>query len=298
MAAVVPAAALCSPSWYVNESSTCPYGRNLTGDITLPNDADFFDLLMVLYGYIPYLVILGAFATLCWYRGTSQLAFLTFGGFVVFMGELVWKPLLSHARPLGSCVFTCGMPSSHATISIGFLTWMLLEGIVRRRVSRNAIFAVELEAPEKPRQRSESYWEDDPPVARITIKQRVKWCVAWCIVLFPVPFSRVALLDHSWAQVTAGSFIGCFEALIFYFLLNRFGAYLDVFLVEKCCLYKGKSCGICSDPFFHNNYEPNHFLKRNTLVRANRALARNARVAIFEADTKVDEQEHSPYGVL
>jgi len=259
---------------------------------------------MVLYGYIPYLVILGGFAALCWYRGTSQLLFLSFGGIVVFMGELIWKPLLSHARPLGSCVFTCGMPSSHATISIGFLTWMLLEGLLRKRVSRNAIFAAEVELPEKPRQRSESYWEDDPPVARITPKQRFKWCVAWVIVLFPVPFSRVALLDHSWAQVTAGSFIGCFEALLFYVILNRFGAYLDVFLVEKCCVWKnGKTCGLCSDPFFHNNYEANHFLKRNTLVRANRDLAKNARTLApisppeIDEDIKTDEPG-SPYGEL
>jgi membrane-associated phospholipid phosphatase len=301
MAAVVPAGALCNPEWYINTSSTCPYGRNLTGDLTLPNDANFFDLLMVLYGYMPYLVILGGFVALCWYRGTSQLVFLMFGGLVVFLGELIWKPLLGAPRPIGSCVFTCGMPSSHATISIGFLTWMLLEGILRKQLSRNAIFAVELEPPRKPRERSESYWEDDPPVARITRKQRVKWVVAWLVVLFPVPFSRVALMDHSWAQITAGSFIGCFEALLFYFLLNRFGAYLDVFLLERCCLMRnGKTCGLCSDPFFHNNYEPNHYIKRNTLVRANRALAKNSRAAVVPSEvdeTKTDEP-HSPYAVL
>jgi len=120
--------------------------------------------------------------------------------------------------------------------------------------------------------------------------------VTWFVVLFPVPFSRVALRDHSWSQVTAGSFIGCFEALIFYFLLNRFGGYLDACLVEKCCLRNGKTCGICYGPCFSNNYEPNHFLKRNTLVRANLALAKHARAPSSEPDET--KNEASAYGQL
>lgn len=224
---------------------------------------------------------------------------------MVFFGELVWKPLLSHPRPVGSCVFTCGMPSSHATISMGFLTWMLLEGILRNKRRGTAIYAPEAERPEETRRRAASYWEDAPPTVRITLKERWKWCVVWAILLFPVPFSRVALYDHSWAQVTAGSFIGCFEAVMFYVLLNRFGAYLDVFLVENWCLRNGKTCGICSNPFFHNNYEPNHFLRINTLVRANRALARNARataLASIVPDASNDENRSeellSPYEAL
>lgn len=268
---------LCPPVWSEVPNGVCPFGTALPGDITLPNDANFFDLLMVIYGYVPYVVILGGFFALCWYRGTAQLAFLFFGGGIVFFGELIWKPILSQSRPYGSCLTTCGMPSSHATISIGFLTWMLLEGLFRKKRHGADLVSVDIELPDSSRARTGSFWEDDSPVARITPKQRAKWCIFWIVVLLPVPFSRVALRDHSWAQVSVGSVLGALEALAFYFILSRFGAYLEFCFIGKSCLRNGRTCGLCIGPLFSNNYEPNHFPKRATLVKANIALARASR---------------------
>jgi hypothetical protein len=43
------------------------------------------------------------------------------------MNELILKKIVAKPRPVGSCNISCGMPSSHATLAVGYCTWILLE---------------------------------------------------------------------------------------------------------------------------------------------------------------------------
>ena len=66
------------------------------------------------------------------FRSTRSLAFLSFILFSVALGELIFKRIVSSPRPARSCLHSCGMPSSHATLSIGYFTLMLLDALVLR----------------------------------------------------------------------------------------------------------------------------------------------------------------------
>ncbi len=58
-------------------------------------------------------------------------------------------------------------------------------------------------------------------IERVTQPFRVEWLYHWyalgyCLLLLPVPFSRVYLHDHSRNQVLVGSFVGMVTAMLWY----------------------------------------------------------------------------------
>jgi hypothetical protein len=120
----------CAPSWYY-DGQGCPYGTRLPGDITLPHGATWFTYLCVFWGYVPFAVSLLSTAEFICKRGTREAAVVLFNAVVVFTNEIIVKNLLDDPRPgsaangdkyrgafVGSCNISCGMPSSHATISV------------------------------------------------------------------------------------------------------------------------------------------------------------------------------------
>ena len=195
----------CPPDWAVvngtvDHDAACPFGTKLIGDVTLPLNAAGLDYLAVLYGEVVYLIP-GALSifVLLWKRGSRELFFCLFGFFLVVVNELGLKRIWTQSRPMGSCNTSCGMPSGHSCISIGYLTWMLLEAwgpslfcFFRLRNQQHAL------------------------------RDRLLWSAAWACFLAPIPWSRVHLLDHSLVQVGAGSGFGVGFALIWYLLLQRF----------------------------------------------------------------------------
>lgn len=70
---------------------------------------------------------------------------------------------------------------------------------------------------------SNSLVESKPPsvAERVTQPFRVEWlyhsyALGYCLLLLPVPFSRVYLHDHSRNQVLVGSFVGMVTAMLWY----------------------------------------------------------------------------------
>jgi len=103
------------------------------------------------------------------------------------LNELVFKQLLGSARPAGSCLTTNGMPSSHALISMGMCVWLVLEVLFHQCV--------------------------EPA-------ERAGCIVALLLALPPVLPSRVALHDHSVAQVAVGGLLGIVLGVVHFALMH------------------------------------------------------------------------------
>ncbi|GLE03287.1 hypothetical protein PINS_up012177 [Pythium insidiosum] len=144
---------------------------------------------------VPYLVPIAiALEFLLHKRSWARLFSFFFIPIVAVINAGIFVPSLGNCsecpRPCGACVASKGMPSGHATNSIGLCLWLLLESIIgfgrRWPMSRKLLFNV------------------------------------GNILLFvPVPYSRVYLGDHTSLQVTIGSANGLVFGVI-YFLVVRF----------------------------------------------------------------------------
>jgi membrane-associated phospholipid phosphatase len=195
----------------------------------------------VFYGYVPALLILFAFLDivvrpLCYSCGigTRELAFLLFVIFQVSIGEGIIKKLFKVPRPEQSCCTTCGMPSSHSTISVGLFALLLLDALWR---STNGL--------------DDRTWSMSR--RRIEVLGRVsfactrnlslRFVLCWGAILLPVPLTRVALHDHTLAQVVIGSAIGCAEAILFW-------TFLQSILVPKVRDRVGKYA--CKNIIYHS----------------------------------------------
>jgi len=254
----------CLPFWYDKNATEqkCPFGTKLPGDVTYPNDADWLDMLAVFWGFAPYIIVLLIFVEFCLKRGTRQLALLGFAGFCPGFNEFLVKPFIALPRPgfanmlttdagkiVGSCVYKCGMPSSHATISIGL--WLLVVLEMAPRI---------VPASERMRKgRVPSFLADfgggcracaDTPIMprdKMTGSQFFGFLMLWTFLLVPVPLMRVRNYDHSIEQVLIGSTAGIVYALIWHQLM--------VTLSNRCVGSLGKYfCG-----FLVHNYVPAEF---------------------------------------
>eukprot|EP00747_Dinoflagellata_sp_TGD_P179995 gnl/TRDRNA2_/TRDRNA2_31721_c0_seq1.p1 gnl/TRDRNA2_/TRDRNA2_31721_c0~~gnl/TRDRNA2_/TRDRNA2_31721_c0_seq1.p1 ORF type:complete len:363 (-),score=23.39 gnl/TRDRNA2_/TRDRNA2_31721_c0_seq1:75-1163(-) len=225
----------CIPKWASlvngNVIGECPYGIKLPGDVTwsydLHDESPVEHLLCVAWGYIPYVVVLSAICELLAKRGTRELQFVAFVGFTTGLNEFVFKHLVKQARPEGSCLHTCGMPSGHSTMSVGFATLMFLD--LSFRICPTNPKAVRQMTLEK-LGRSKSVWEGVKayvtflPISNATVisnGQFIRIFLLWFAVLVPVPASRVMLRDHTIRQVALGSMIGCLEACLWFFISQR-----------------------------------------------------------------------------
>jgi len=251
------------PTSLLNETVQCPFGSAISKvDVTIPLNATFFDWVCVVYGIIPFVVIGFAFLETilraCCHSprglGTRETSFLVFFGIQVLLGELVFKNIISQARPVGSCALTCGMPSSHATMSVGFFMLMFFDAIHRVMPA----FPRDLETAQRfTRSREQEcccgYTTKDlllsipallnfvPITDYHTLKPHsfAVLVVFWGTLLLPVGFTRVALMDHSPEQVTFGSIIGFLEAVAFFSICRHgFQKKLNHLVGKRmCCLF-------------------------------------------------------------
>merc|ERR1712232_821900 len=127
----------CAPWWFLNKSSKCPYGQALPGDVTLPKHPTILACVSVFYGFIPYLVAAGAVVEFILKRGTRNLSFIMCGyvTFIVGLGELIFKRIVQQARPTYTCLHSCGMPSSHSTLAVGYFALMFIDASWRHFAS-------------------------------------------------------------------------------------------------------------------------------------------------------------------
>jgi len=186
----------CKPFWYTDNNSVCPFGTPLPGDVTWQKDVTFWTVVSVFYSYVPYLAAVYILIRFLWWRGTRDISFVLFGAVLVGCNELILKKIVSDYRPgqnyitdragnagieprSGTCLHTCGMPSSHAAIAIGLFLLFNYENLV----------LIDKE---------------------ISTRQFVLYSLMWTVILIPVPYSREILLDHTTQQVMAGMAAGLF----------------------------------------------------------------------------------------
>eukprot|EP00929_Paragymnodinium_shiwhaense_P068708 TRINITY_DN34603_c0_g1_i1.p1 TRINITY_DN34603_c0_g1~~TRINITY_DN34603_c0_g1_i1.p1 ORF type:complete len:389 (+),score=16.67 TRINITY_DN34603_c0_g1_i1:86-1252(+) len=221
----------------------CPYGQALPGDITWPMpppDAGglvasltTLQLIAVVYSYIPYAIGAASVTAFLTQRGTRQLSLLAWLLLMLAVNELVFKKLCREPRPgtmlqvkdytgryAGSCLRTCGMPSSHSILSVGWFTLLFLDAVYRvypyalNGKTQTIALPPQASSFEKTRRCLLMYvWVPWLNHELLTHTQFVVYISAWFVVLVPVPFMRVVLFDHTTAQVAVGSTIGVICAI-------------------------------------------------------------------------------------
>jgi len=180
----------CTPAWSV-ASAPCPYGSHFklyASDFTWPHSAGLVDYLAMFYSSVPFLLLIVIWILLIYYRGQRELA--TFVYFPLMAGIVCQtvKHLVMQIRPDGSCLTSCGMPSGHSNVAIGVATLLLCE-----LFSRDA----------------------NPGIGKALPATFV------ILMLFPVPWSRVWLNDHSVPQVLVGSLLGMASGVIYHVFLRK-----------------------------------------------------------------------------
>jgi membrane-associated phospholipid phosphatase len=229
-----------APGGY-NADAICPYGHRIKFvDVTVPNNATLLEHIWVIYGILPFAVMgLGVIDSVLgvayWHGfGTRSLVFLVFVGLQVALGELIFKRLVQQMRPPESCNYTCGMPSSHSTMSIGFYTLMFLDASYRLMptlpLDENTarIYSrLSGKSTNKFRRCRDSLlvlFNLLPITSSHTLGTYdfILFTTIWSVLLLPVAPSRVALNDHTAEQVVVGGIIGVVEAVLYWVLVQHF----------------------------------------------------------------------------
>ena len=180
----------------------------LTAD---PTRTDVLAGFMIFWGIVPYAMFFTLFATFLFAGDTSSLSFIGLLGCLTIVNEGLLKHTINQRRPVGSCLYfkSYGMPSGHATTSIGVLVNLLLEIWIDREGSR-----------------------------LFTLRNRCLWTVILLFLLLPVPFSRVYLSDHYVSQVLIGSINGTVLAVAWFFFMYKFvKSRLNHWIEYRCCKY-------------------------------------------------------------
>jgi len=235
----------------------CPFGRKMPGDVTWPRpprkDLENYveqlhtiKVIAFLYSYLPFLVAVLVIIDFSIHRGTRQLWVIIWLGLVVLVNEGIVKKLWQQPRPgnllqlksyngkfVGSCVLSCGMPSSHAALATGWFSLLFLDatfrvhpaGILEQTVTHT------LECTRSFRLRPTNFqasvrqartfcglmaltpWV---PHDHLTQQEYVAFVAFWFFMMVPVPFMRVALYDHSLSQVCVGTMVGAVTAFLWW----------------------------------------------------------------------------------
>jgi len=164
--------------------------------ISVPTqDVGFWDVVLVFYGMVPYLVPLALALVIIFVKRTWTLilSFLLIP-IVAVINQGIIVPSLGDcsecARPCGACVVSNGMPSGHAASSIAFCLWFLLETLLGIG----------------------KHW---------SLRKKILVILADLLLFVPDPYSRVYIGDHTPLQVTVVSAIGIVFAVI-YFVVVRY----------------------------------------------------------------------------
>jgi len=240
----------------------CPYGHNLPGDVSwrgsIPKELhdlvapqDFISVLAVIWSFLPYAV--AVFVLVDFFRaklGIRQFLILLWLAILVVINEGIVKRLFNQPRPgtllqttdytgkfVGSCVPSCGMPSSHSALACGWFVLLFLDAAVR--VHPNAFeidTQADLEEPDSVVIRSRGRREARRNVrtflgfvvltpwannARLTHTEFIAYTMVWATIMLPVPFFRVVLYDHTADQVLVGSIIGIALAALWFRVMRR-----------------------------------------------------------------------------
>eukprot|EP00930_Biecheleria_cincta_P074687 TRINITY_DN61906_c0_g1_i1.p1 TRINITY_DN61906_c0_g1~~TRINITY_DN61906_c0_g1_i1.p1 ORF type:complete len:477 (+),score=46.63 TRINITY_DN61906_c0_g1_i1:43-1473(+) len=221
----------------------CPYGRDLPGQVTWPAPMNMLKFVAVMYSYVPYVLtlraIIFAVSEICSERrgegsmgkvGTTQLNVLLWLIMAISVQELILKPLIVQPRPgtmmqvkdyegnyVGSCLSSCGMPSSHSMLATGWFMTLVLERIghvVHFRASHASETCSNL--------LDNLRMSFDPWIyTDLRQDQFATQMAIWFLLLMPVPWMRVLLYDHSTQQAFFGSCMGILTAVMWWRMVRR-----------------------------------------------------------------------------
>lgn len=241
-----------APLFEALERHQCPYGRALPGDVTWPSPPpeledlvaplDMLKLVAVGYAYLPYLLAAHAMLAFVVQRGTRQLGVLLWLLLMVSFSELILKKVWREPRPgtmlqvkdfagnyVGSCLRSCGMPSSHSALAIGWFVILFLDAMYRSHPfalgdkTQTMPLRPDVGGGAKAITCLKLYlsvpWADNE---LLTHTQFVVYISAWFVLLVPVPFMRVVLYDHTFVQVVTGSFVGAVLAVVWWRVTRYF----------------------------------------------------------------------------
>lgn len=176
---------------------------------------------MIFWSLVPYGMFFVLFAAFLFAGDTTSLSFIFLMGCLVIMNEGILKHTINQKRPPGSCLYfkSYGMPSGHATTSIGMMTSMLLETWIDRPANVGG-----------------------PSRCVYSLRNKCILTVVLLFMLLPVPFSRVVLYDHYVSQVLVGSVVGivgalCWFAFMYKFARPRMGKWVEL-RVSRCFLLR------------------------------------------------------------
>ncbi|KAF4717516.1 hypothetical protein FOZ62_019440 [Perkinsus olseni] len=245
-------ATVCAPAWYVDSDSVCPFGEHLLFDITAPTNPNFFDGISILYGYLLFAAILLVIILMLWRRGSREYSLVLFVIAVTLISEYGWKRIeqVEQPRPVGSCNTTCGMPSSHAVISVALWTILMFD-VAYRAYQTEQGYSMSRSFLEKLR----SFIRNGhilPTASTISEDQLVVVVSFWSLVLLPIPLSRVILRDHTPQQVFMGGIIGIVEATVWHFI--------TLFVRIKTDRYVGAR--VWKGSFIHNWPAPRCYIRK------------------------------------
>jgi len=215
------------------EESDCTSGTALPGDVTAPDSPDFGEILAIIWGFVPYACGLCCVLALVCRRRMWPLLLMSVAGVIVIVNEGVVKRVVKQDRPDDSCLHSKGMPSSHATLAITYWWWLHLEALI------------------KPQLTSTSPW---------TSQNKATVLLMVWVLMFPVPFCRVVLHDHSWAQIGVGAAIGvtvstCWFCFLYLWAYKHMDRIADFIGKCMCCCGCGNDLG-CHCQHFVNDFYP------------------------------------------
>jgi len=249
----------------------CPFGQALPGDVTwrgsIPKDLQgivapqtLLTVVAVIYAYLPYFVAFCFGIDFGIRRGTRQLSIIAWAFLVMLVNEFVVKKVVSQPRPgnmlqmrdasglyVGSCVQTCGMPSSHSAMSVGWFALILLDAFQWVHPGASELeLAIPVHStntwslcPCFAQVRScYEYWRRPGhnlgfwgrryrmlvltwvtpfmPYRPMSIEEFLGCISFWSCVFLPVPYSRLVLHDHTTEQVLAGCLVGTIAAVVWW----------------------------------------------------------------------------------
>ncbi|CAE7599619.1 unnamed protein product [Symbiodinium sp. CCMP2456] len=180
-------------------------------------------------------------ADFCICRGTRQLWILLWLGLLISINEVVVKKCFAEPRPgsrlelrgehgrlQGSCIMTCGMPSSHSAIAMGWFTLSILDATVRTHLGTSRQATVTggrithtqsiLMAEQKKIVHFMKNFCLVPWVKKdvLNVRELISFGLFWFFLMVPVPFMRVVLCDHTPNQVAVGSTLGLVLAVLWW----------------------------------------------------------------------------------
>lgn len=167
------------------------------------------------------------------YRGTRELAILLLAAITVGINEFI-KYLVQQSRPLGSCLTTCGMPSSHSAVAMCLLVYLILDASYRldgrgcRPVSLLPALSDVGDFLLKLLRGLVLL-----PFGSVSQNEFSVYLMIWIPALVPVPISRVLLNDHSASQVMAGCIVGFVAGFVWFPIVLAFRIATEKFVGRK-----------------------------------------------------------------